>query len=73
MAYLTCLLRQIDLSNCVDPDQMPQYTTHPAVFDSAIGCDIQTTVVISKSEGRSETLRDIITSTYQICGTEKNN
>ena len=28
---------------------------------------IQSTLVISKSEGPSKTLRDIRTSTYQIC------
>ena len=34
---------------------------------------IQSTLVISKSKGLSETLRDIHTSTYQICGIEENN
>ena len=34
---------------------------------------IQSTLVISNSKGLSETLRDICTSTYQICGNEKNN
>ena len=33
-----------------------------------ISCiSIQSTLVISKSKGPSETLRDIRTSTYQIC------
>ena len=32
---------------------------------------IQSTLVISKSEGPSETLRDIRTSTYQICSIEE--
>ena len=32
--------------------------------------EIQSTLVISKSKGPSETLRDIHTSTYQICKTE---
>ena len=36
-------------------------------------CRIQSTLVISKSKGLYETLRDIRTSTYQICGTEENN
>ena len=31
---------------------------------------IQSTLVISKSKGPSETLRDIRTSTYQICSIE---
>ena len=34
---------------------------------------IQSTLVISNSKGLYETLRDIRTSTYQICGTEENN
>ena len=32
---------------------------------------IQSTLVISKSKGLSEILRDICTSTYQICGDER--
>ena len=34
--------------------------------------DIQSTLVISKSKGPSETLRDIRTSTYQIWRIEEN-
>ena len=34
---------------------------------------IQSTLVISKSKGLYETLRDMRTSTYQICGNEENN
>ena len=34
---------------------------------------IQSTLIISKSKGLYETLRDIRTSTYQICRTEENN
>ena len=41
-----------------------------SVFISHI---IQSTLVISKSKGIYETLQDIRTSTYQICGTEENN
>ena len=33
---------------------------------------IQATLVTSKLKGPSETLRDIRTSTYQMCGTEEN-
>ena len=33
---------------------------------------VQSTLVISKSKGPSETLRDIRTSTYQVCRTEEN-
>ena len=33
---------------------------------------IQSTLVISKSKGPSETLRDIRSSTYQMCGIEEN-
>ena len=37
-------------------------------------CDliVQSTLVISKSKGPSETLRDIRTLTYQICRIEEN-
>ena len=35
--------------------------------------NIQSTLVISKSKGPSETVRDIRTSTYQICRIEENN
>ena len=34
--------------------------------------DIQSTLVISKSKGPSETLRDNRTSTYKICRIEEN-
>ena len=34
---------------------------------------IQSTLVISKSKGPSETVRDIRTSTYQICSIEEKN
>ena len=40
---------------------------------SPVKYELQLTLVISKSKGLCETLRDIRTSTYQICGTEKNN
>ena len=33
---------------------------------------VQSTLVISKSKGPSETLRDIRTSTYQMCRIEEN-
>ena len=33
--------------------------------------EIQSTLVISKSKGPSETVRDICTSTYQICSIEE--
>ena len=33
---------------------------------------VQSTLVISKSQGLSEALRDIRTLTYQICRTEEN-
>ena len=36
-----------------------------------VGLHIQSTLVISKSKGLSEILRDIRTSTYQICRIEK--
>ena len=34
--------------------------------------DLQSTLVISKSKGPSEKLRDIRTSTYQFCRIEEN-
>ena len=34
---------------------------------------VQSTLVISKSKGPSETVRDIRTSTYQICSIEEKN
>ena len=37
-----------------------------------LGLKIQSTLVISKSKGPSEILRDIRTSTYQMCKTEEN-
>ena len=37
-----------------------------------IGKYLQSTLVISKSKGPSETLRDIRTSTYQMCRIDKN-
>ena len=37
-----------------------------------LGRKLQSTLVISKSKGHSETLRDIRTSTYQICRIEAN-
>ena len=40
------------------------------VFSGVI--DIQSTLVIAKSKGPSETLQDIRTSTYQICRIEEN-
>ena len=35
--------------------------------------EIQSTLVISKSKGPTKTLRDIRTSTYQICSIEEKN
>ena len=34
--------------------------------------NVQSTLVISKSKGPAETLRDIRTSTYQMCRIEEN-
>ena len=41
-------------------------------FDRLSDKNIQSTLVISKSKGPSETLRDIRTSTYQMCSIEEN-
>ena len=40
-------------------------------FLDAISSEIQSTLVISKSKGLSAILRDIRTSTYQICRIEE--
>ena len=39
---------------------------------SSYGSTIQSTLVISKSKGPSKTVRDIRTSTYQMCRIEEN-
>ena len=42
--------------------------------ESTVHCNvIQSTLVISKSKGIAEILRDIRTLTYQICRNEENN
>ena len=46
-----------------------RYTSQTDDFASK---NIQSTLVISKSKIPSETLRDIRTSTYQICSIEEN-
>ena len=42
------------------------------VSDFFSKCKLQSTLVISKSKGPSETLRDIRTSTYQRCSIKEN-
>ena len=42
------------------------------LHDVHLGYELQSTLVISKSKGPSETLRDIRTSTYQIWRIEEN-
>ena len=50
-----------------------EYYIMTEVFDQIkMKFDIQSTLVISKSKGPSETLRDIRTSTYQMCRIEEN-
>ena len=41
-------------------------------FIGGSASEVQSTLVISKSKGPSEILRDIRTSTYQMCRTEEN-
>ena len=49
------------------------YTHFGLIIYSFLHCwSIQSTIVISKSKGPSEILRDIRTSTYQMCRTEEN-
>ena len=43
-----------------------------AVSEDDMLYDIQSTLVISKSKGPSETLRDIRTLTYQMCSIKEN-
>ena len=40
-------------------------------FSRALDTAVQSTLIISKSKGPSKTLRDIRTSTYQICSIEE--
>ena len=40
-------------------------------YNDVLNNCIQSTLVISKSKGPAETLRDIRTSTYQMCRTEE--
>ena len=51
------------------------FKVHPFLENAYIPVSIciQSTLVISNSKELYETLRDIRTSTYQICGTEENN
>ena len=42
------------------------------IFENHYDDEIQSTLVISKSKGPSDTLRDIRTSAYQICRIEEN-
>ena len=44
--------------------QLPVKARNPGIY-------VQSTLVISKSKGPSETVRDIRTSTYQICSIEE--
>ena len=55
---------------CLRDDMHVDTAYNAAVADTA--SEIQSTLVISKSKGPSETVRDIRTSTYQICSTEEN-
>ena len=56
----------------VAAQQVPDHSSEriqvfPHGFHSYRLIDIQSTLVISKSKGRSEILRDIRSSTYRIC------
>ena len=44
----------------------------PIIGKITVFITIQSTLVISKSKGPSETLRDIRSSTYQMCSIEEN-
>ena len=47
------------------------YLNQLVLISIIIGLFKQSTLVISKSKGPSKTLRDIRTSTYQICSIEE--
>ena len=47
------------------------YVEHQELFNTAPSIQLQSTLVISNSNGLSEILRDIRTSTYQICRIEE--
>ena len=64
------------LSNSVDPDQTAQEQSDLGLhylhkYICPCLSQLQSTLVISKSQGPTKTLRDIRTSTYQICGIEE--
>ena len=55
-------------TDSVDPDHEPPNLDLCCL---QIQLHVQSTLVISKSKGPSKTLRDIRTSTYQICRVEE--
>ena len=59
--------------NCPCFQQHRCYFSVPVFSIAWVYLHIQSTLVSSNSKGLSETLRDIRTSTYQICGNVKNN
>ena len=51
---------------------MSYYRSFAKKWRAKIDIILQSTLVISKSKGPSKTVRDIRTSTYQICSIEEN-
>ena len=60
-----------DPNTLLHNDNISDFTSCSKSKDTEI--PIQSTLVISKSKGPSETVRDIRTSTYQICSIEEKN
>ena len=67
LSHFCRLLRELSIIQCVIVVRIEknELLNYPKLWD------IQSTLVISKSKRPSETLRDIRTSTYQMCGIEE--
>ena len=59
------------MANSLDPDEVAPKVELPYLDIDCLQIQLQSTLVISKSKGPSKTVRDIRTSTYQICSIEE--
>ena len=69
-------LSHVNVSAKCTPTDIQQFQTIPVFFNENIRIRIKTIysrLSLSRNPRDYETLRDIRTSTYQICGTEENN
>ena len=64
-SYITLRIQKLE-GKSVDPDEAAHIEL-PYLNLHCLQIQLQSTLVISKSKGPSKTLRDIRTSTYQIC------